>query len=47
MTDKLGSIHGLGLKSVKMAVDKYNGKINIDYTENTFCVKIILPIKRV
>lgn len=47
ITNKLGSIHGLGLKSVKMAVDKYNGKINIDYTENRFCVKIIFPIKSI
>lgn len=36
-------IHGLGIKSMRKAVDTLNGQIHIDYTENTFHVTILLP----
>lgn len=34
--------HGLGLKSIKEAVEKYNGDINIEYDDNVFSVYLIL-----
>lgn len=36
--------HGIGLKSVKAAVDKYNGVMNIKYNDTEFSVKIMLYI---
>jgi len=36
--------HGYGLISVNRAVEKYNGTMNIEYTENEFIVTIILFI---
>lgn len=37
--------HGLGLRNVKKAVDKYDGAINIQDNGKTFMVDIALPIK--
>lgn len=36
-------IHGLGITSMRRNIEKLRGKINIDYTENTFHVNIMLP----
>ncbi len=35
--------HGIGLKNVKNIVDQYNGDIDINYTDNTFSVEILIP----
>ncbi len=34
--------HGVGLRSVKAAVDKYNGELKITHTDTEFSVKILL-----
>jgi len=36
-------LHGLGLSSVRRAVDRINGEISIDYTDTTFHVFISYP----
>lgn len=36
-------IHGLGITSMRKTVEKLRGKINIDYTDNSFHVSILLP----
>ena len=36
-------IHGLGITSMRKTVEKLRGKINIDYTDNSFHVNILLP----
>ncbi|WP_216563979.1 sensor histidine kinase [Eubacterium sp. MSJ-13] len=36
--------HGIGLKSVEEAVEKYDGAVKIDYDNNEFRVKIVLYI---
>lgn len=35
-------LHGIGLRSVKRIVDKYNGEMIIDLVDNTFTLKILL-----
>lgn len=35
-------IHGIGLKSIKSSVEKYNGEIKITHTDTEFSVKILL-----
>ncbi|CEN30902.1 ATP-binding domain-containing protein [[Clostridium] sordellii] len=43
-TDKKDTaLHGLGIKSVKDSVSKYNGEVVIDYSENSFIMKIFIP----
>ncbi|OLS02078.1 sensor histidine kinase [Tissierella creatinophila] len=34
--------HGIGLSNVKSILKKYNGIMDIDYTDNEFCIDIIL-----
>ncbi|MCQ4638518.1 GHKL domain-containing protein [Anaerovorax odorimutans] len=34
--------HGIGLKNVRRIIDKYNGKININYTEQWFSIELII-----
>lgn len=34
--------HGLGLKNIKEAVEKYNGELSIEYTESIFELTILL-----
>lgn len=41
-TKKNKEFHGLGFKSVKKLVDKYNGTIRINYMKSKFVVEIIL-----
>ncbi|MGL4738457.1 MAG: GHKL domain-containing protein [Cellulosilyticaceae bacterium] len=36
--------HGLGLTSMQSCVSRYEGEMNISYTEHAFCVKIMFPI---
>ncbi|MGL5713562.1 MAG: ATP-binding protein [Paraclostridium sp.] len=44
-TDKKDTyLHGLGLKSVKDSVSKYNGEVVIDYSEDRFIMKIFIPL---
>lgn len=36
--------HGFGLKSITYSVDKYNGKVSYDIGEDSFKLKIMIPI---
>jgi len=36
--------HGYGLKNIQKSVDKYNGHVDITYTEDTFSVGILLYV---
>jgi sensor histidine kinase regulating citrate/malate metabolism len=38
--------HGYGLKNVKKSVDKYNGLLDISYTDTLFTVDVLLYIKQ-
>lgn len=45
-TDKKDKdLHGLGLKSVKDSVSKYDGEVSINYSENRFMVNIFIPLE--
>lgn len=35
-------LHGIGLKSVKNIVERYDGEISFDTEQNEFCVTILL-----
>lgn len=35
--------HGIGIKNIKHTIKKYNGYLNIDYTENEFSIVMVLP----
>lgn len=37
------SFHGIGLKNVRSATKKLNGELDINYTDNLFCVSVTLP----
>lgn len=39
------SIHGIGLNSVKIALEKYDGCMKIDYDDTTFEVEIMIPLQ--
>lgn len=44
LTDKKdGFMHGLGISNIKDAVQKYNGDVVIDYTENEFVLTAMIP----
>lgn len=44
-TDKKDSnLHGIGIKSIKTSVQKYDGEIFIDYQDYIFIVKIYIPM---
>lgn len=44
-TDKKDTyLHGLGIKSVKGSVSKYNGEVVIEHSENKFIMKIFIPL---
>lgn len=34
--------HGLGLQSIQKVVDKYNGTVAFDYSEDQFCLRLLL-----
>lgn len=38
------SIHGYGLKSVKLMIEKYKGNLYLENTDDIFCVNIIIPV---
>ena len=38
-------IHGIGLASIKYIVNKYDGEVVVNYSENEFILKIMIPIK--
>lgn len=45
ITDKKDKFsHGLGVKNIKSLVKKYEGETVIDYTEDRFIIKILIPI---
>lgn len=47
LTNKKNSnMHGIGLTNVKKTVEKYFGEVIIDYSKNTFIVKIMIPYKK-
>lgn len=43
-TKKNKYLHGLGLKSVKRTLDKYDGELVIEYDKDVFSAKILIPI---
>ena len=43
-TKKDKNSHGLGIKSMRRAVETYNGEMIIDYSDNEFTVKMLLPL---
>lgn len=44
LTDKKdGFMHGLGISNIKDAVQKYDGNVVIDYTENEFVLTAMIP----
>lgn len=45
ITDKNNKFtHGLGLSSIKSSVKKYNGETVINYTDDRFIIKILIPL---
>lgn len=38
--------HGIGLKSVKIAVKKYQGDLELEHTPNYFIARVILPVEK-
>jgi sensor histidine kinase regulating citrate/malate metabolism len=38
--------HGYGLKNFKKSVDKYNGLLDLSYTDTLFTVDVLLYIKQ-
>ncbi|MBY1914502.1 ATP-binding protein, partial [Clostridioides difficile] len=39
------NIHGIGLASIKYIVNKYGGETIVNYSDNEFILKIMIPIK--
>ncbi|RDY22946.1 ATP-binding protein [Romboutsia maritimum] len=45
ITDKENEfLHGLGIKSMMNSVKKYEGQVVLDYTDDKFIVKILIPL---
>ncbi|MCC0629788.1 MULTISPECIES: GHKL domain-containing protein [unclassified Clostridioides] len=38
-------VHGIGLASIKYMVSKYDGELTVNYSDNEFILKIMIPIK--
>lgn len=38
--------HGLGIKSIKNSLEKYDGAVSIDFTEDLFCLNMMIPIRK-
>ena len=38
-----GGMHGLGIRSIKKTVSSLHGNVNIDYSDTTFCIDIMVP----
>jgi hypothetical protein len=43
-TKKDQNLHGYGIKSIKMAAEKYSGTVNISTNDNWFNLSILIPI---
>lgn len=43
-TKKDAAAHGLGLKNMKRAMERYNGYLNIDYNSSEFTVTMAFPV---
>ncbi|MCI9465093.1 MAG: GHKL domain-containing protein [Lachnospiraceae bacterium] len=43
---KKKEFHGFGIRSIKYAVDKYDGAVSISQNENWFELKILIPMKK-
>lgn len=43
-TKKESSRHGFGLQNVKDMIQKYNGTLDISYTDHSFSVTVLIPI---
>lgn len=39
-------IHGIGLASIKYIASKYDGEIIVNYSDNEFILKIMIPIRK-
>lgn len=39
-------IHGIGLASIKYIVGKYDGEVVVNYSDNEFILKIMIPIRK-
>ena len=37
--------HGIGLASIKYIVNKYDGELVVNYSDNEFILKIMMPIR--
>jgi hypothetical protein len=44
-TKKDHTLHGYGIKSIKMAAAKYGGTVNIDTKDNWFSLSILIPLQ--
>ncbi|MFV0441423.1 MAG: GHKL domain-containing protein, partial [Lachnospirales bacterium] len=45
-TKTFKSGHGIGLKSAKIAVKKYQGDLELEHTPNYFIARVILPVEK-
>ena len=47
LTDKKDKfLHGIGLKNIKLALEKYNGEIIIEPLDDKFILKMLIPINQ-
>ncbi|HHD2751592.1 TPA: ATP-binding protein [Clostridium perfringens] len=47
LTDKRDKfLHGIGLKNIRLALEKYDGEISIESLENKFILKMLIPLNR-
>ena len=45
LTDKKDKfLHGIGLKNIRLALEKYNGEIIIEPLDDKFILKMLIPI---
>ncbi|RDY22837.1 ATP-binding protein [Romboutsia maritimum] len=46
ITDKTDSFsHGLGIKSIKSSVQKYDGEVSVDFSKDKFVIQIYIPLR--
>lgn len=45
LSTKSGGVHGYGLKNIRKTLEKYNGCMDIEYTDTVFSVDILMYIK--
>ncbi|NGT96949.1 sensor histidine kinase, partial [Clostridium perfringens] len=47
LTDKKDKfLHGIGLKNIRLALEKYNGEIIIEPLDDKFILKMLIPINQ-